>query len=73
MSETEKTLRKGEKVAWSSSEGTIRGTVEKKLTKSTEIKGHHVAATPENPEFLVKSAKTGAVAAHKPAALRKSK
>jgi Hypervirulence associated proteins TUDOR domain len=45
--------------------------VQKKVTSPTEIKGHHVAASEENPEFLVKSDKTGAVAAHKPGALKK--
>ena len=37
-----------------------------------DIKGHHVAASPENPEYLVRSDRTGQVAAHKREALRKS-
>ncbi len=37
----------------------------------TEIKTHHVAASPENPEYLVESDKTGTTAAHKPDALKK--
>jgi len=61
----------GDKVKWESSQGTIAGTVEKKLTRATQIKGHRVAASPENPEFLVKSDKTGAEAAHKPGSLKK--
>lgn len=65
------TFKSGDHVAWKSSQGTVEGTVEKKLTKATDIKGHHVAASPENPEYLVKSAATGAVAAHKPGALDK--
>lgn len=64
-------LKKGDKVEWSSSQGTIEGTVERKLTKPTDIKGHHVAASPDHPEYLVKSDKTGAAAAHKPDALKK--
>jgi hypothetical protein len=36
-----------------------------------KIKDHKVAASPENPEYLVKSGKTGAEAAHKPSELRK--
>jgi hypothetical protein len=47
MSDKKKTIHPGDRVTWSSSEGTIRGTVEKKLTKATTIKGHHVAATPD--------------------------
>ena len=54
---------------WKSSQGTIEGTVEKKLTSPTEIKGHGVKASKENSEYLVKSDKTGAEAAHKPESL----
>lgn len=66
-------FKKGDKVEWESSQGTVKGTVEKKLTKATKIKTHKVAASPENPEYLVKSEKTGAEAAHKPSGLKKRK
>ena len=66
------TLKKGDAVKWTSSQGTVKGKVERKLVKPIEIKGHHVAASPDNPEYLVKSAKTGAVAAHKPGSLKKA-
>lgn len=66
-------LNKGDKVEWETSQGKTSGTVKKKLTEPTEIRGHHVAASEENPEFLVESEKTGKEAAHKPAALKKSK
>jgi hypothetical protein len=36
-----------------------------------QIKRHHVAASPDNPEYLVKSDKTGAEAAHRPGELRR--
>jgi hypothetical protein len=36
-----------------------------------EIKGHHVAVSEDNPEYLVKSEKMGKEAAHKPKSLRK--
>ncbi len=65
------TLKKGDKVTWETSQGETEGTVEKKLTSEREIKGHKVKASPENPEILVKSDKTGAEAAHKPDALKK--
>ena len=65
------TLKKGDTVAWQTSQGETHGTVQRKLTKPTDIKGHHVAASPDNPEYLVKSAKSGALAAHKPGALKK--
>lgn len=61
----------GDSVEWKSSQGTIRGTVKKTLTAPTDIKGHHVAASKDNPELLVQSAKTGALAAHKPDSVKK--
>ena len=36
-----------------------------------QINGHKVAASPENPEYVVRSDKSGAIAAHKPEALTK--
>lgn len=65
-------LKAGDKVSWQSSQGTVHGTVKKKLTAPTDIKGHHVAASPEHPEYLVVSDKTGAEAAHKAEALTKA-
>lgn len=64
-------LQPGDKVEWQSRGKTIEGTVEEKLTEPIDLKGHHVAASPENPEYLVKSDKTGKLAAHKPEALKK--
>lgn len=66
-----KELKKGDKVEWNSSQGTIKGTVEKKVTSPMKIKTHEVKASKENPEYLVKSDKTGAKAAHKPGQLKK--
>ena len=66
-----KQLKKGDHVSWQSSQGKVEGTVQRKVTESMEIKGHHVAASEDNPEYLVKSTKTGAVAAHKPGSLKK--
>ena len=62
----------GDKVQWHSPQGTVHGTIKKKLTAHTTIKGHEVAASPDNPEYLVVSDKTGAEAAHKATALTKA-
>ncbi|MBD1935509.1 MULTISPECIES: DUF2945 domain-containing protein [Cyanophyceae] len=64
-------FKKGDKVKWKTSQGEITGEVKKKLTSPIEIKGHHVAASKDNPEYLVESDKTGKEAAHKPDALEK--
>ena len=64
-------LHKGDKVAWNTSQGETHGTVERKQTSPTRIKGHKVAATEGDPQYIVRSDKTGAEAAHKPEALKK--
>jgi hypothetical protein len=63
-------FKAGDAVEWNSHGGIARGKVKKKLTSRTTIKGHQVAATPDNPEYLVETDK-GGQAAHKPGALRK--
>jgi len=64
-------LKKGDHVRWDTPQGETEGTVEKKLTAPTEIKGHQVKASKDNPEYLVKSDKSGKEAAHKPDELKK--
>ncbi|GAA4008599.1 DUF2945 domain-containing protein [Sphingomonas humi] len=66
----EKTLKAGDKVSWSSHGGSAHGTVKKKLTSPMDIKGHHVAASKDNPEYLVETA-DGKQAAHKAGSLKK--
>ena len=70
---SEKKLKAGDKVSWNSSQGKVNGTVQKKLTAPTDIKTHHVAASPDEPQYLVKSTATGQKAAHKPQALKKTR
>ena len=64
------TFKKGDKVSWQSHGGTAHGKVEKKQTSPTTIKGHKVAASPDNPEYIVRS-DNGGTAAHKPTALKR--
>ncbi len=66
-----KDLKAGDKVEWDYAGNTVKGTVEKKLTSQTQIKGHTAKATKDDPQFMVKSDKTGAKAAHKPEELKK--
>ena len=66
-----KALKKGDKVEWNTSQGKTQGTVEKKQISATKIKGHKVAASKDNPQYIVKSAKSGKKAAHKAQELRK--
>lgn len=66
-----KKLRTGDEVSWNTPQGPTRGTVEKTLTGKSRIKGHDVAASAKEPQYLVRSAKTGKVAAHRRGALKK--
>jgi hypothetical protein len=66
-----KELKTGTKVSWETSQGTTEGKVVKKLTKKTNIRGHEANPSEYDPQYLVKSSKTGKTAAHKPEALKK--
>jgi hypothetical protein len=67
-----KSLKAGDKVSWDSSGGHSPGKVVKKQTTPTQIKGHKVAVSKSNPEYIVKSDKSGKTAAHKPGELKKA-
>ena len=69
---TGKTFKAGDRVSWEHNQGTSTGKVVRKLTSPTKIKTHKVAASKDNPEYLVESTRTGARAAHKPSELRKA-
>lgn len=66
-----KTFTRGERVAWNTSQGETTGEVVERLTDETDVKGHHVAASDDDPQYLVESDRSGARAAHKPEALRR--
>jgi len=68
---TEKSFSKGDKVTWQSHGSTAEGTVEKKITSDTEAAGRQVRASKDEPQYLVKSDKSGGEAVHKPGALTK--
>jgi hypothetical protein len=66
-----KQFKKGDHVAWDTPQGETHGVVERKLTSETHVKGHKAAATPDDPQYLVKSDRSGKEAAHKPDELRR--
>jgi len=66
-------LRRGDSVEWKSHGGTAEGKVVKKISEETEAAGRKVKASPEEPQYLVKSDKSGGEAVHKPTALKKTK
>lgn len=61
----------GDSVEWKSHGNTVEGKVERKITKDTEAAGRTVRASREEPQYLVRSDKTGKDAVHKPSALRR--
>lgn len=68
-----KRFKKGDVVNWDTPQGETEGVVIEELTSETAVKGHKVAASRENPEYLVKSSKSGKLAAHRPEELRPAK
>ncbi|MBC7800465.1 MAG: DUF2945 domain-containing protein [Gemmatimonadaceae bacterium] len=65
------TFKKGDKVSWGSQGHEIEGRVEKKVTSETKIKGHVAKPTKDDPQYVVKSAKSGKEAVHKPDDMKK--
>ncbi len=64
-------FKKGDDVTWKSHGGEAVGKVEKKITSDTEEAGRKVKASKDDPQYLVKSDKSGGEAVHKPSALDK--
>lgn len=64
-----KSLKKGDKVSWNTSLGRTHGRIVRKQTSELHIKDHEVAATKDDPQYVVESDKTGELAAHEPDAL----
>ena len=64
-------LAEGDRVTWKSHGGTAEGTVENKITSDTEAAGRQVRASEDDPQYLVRSDKSGGEAVHRPTALTK--
>ena len=64
-------ISKGDKVSWKSHGSTTEGTVEREITSDTKASGRQVRASEDDPQYEVKSDKSGRTAVHKPSALDK--
>ncbi len=64
-------IKKGDHVTWKSHGGEAEGTVTKEITSETEAAGRTVKASKDEPQYEVKSEKSGRTAVHKPGALHK--
>jgi hypothetical protein len=61
----------GDHVSWNSEAGRVSGRIIKIHTRDFDYKGYTHHATPEEPQYEIKSDKTDHIAAHKGSALRK--
>ena len=62
---------KGDKVEWDSHGSKAIGVVESKVVSDTKLASRVVRASEKDPQYRVKSEKSGGEAVHKPGALRK--
>lgn len=63
------TFQRGDRVVWSVGSGQTTGTVQERTTESVEVDGRTIAATSDDPRYLVKNDRTGTVTGHKPETL----
>ena len=61
----------GDHVGWNSEAGHVSGTIIKVHTRDFDYKGHTHRATPDDPQYEIKSDKTEHVAAHRGKVLTK--
>ena len=64
-------LKVGDRVGWNSEAGHVGGTIIRVNTRDFDDKGHTHRASPESPQYEIKSGKTDHIAAHKGSALTK--
>ncbi len=65
-------FHEGDRVAWKSHGGEAVGEVVEKITEDTEAAGRTVRASEDDPQYLVRSEKSGREAVHKPSALHET-
>jgi hypothetical protein len=61
----------GDRVSWNSEAGRVSGTIVRVHTSNFDLKGYTRHASPDIPQYEIKSTKTEHVAFHKGAALTK--
>jgi len=66
-----KRYKVGDHVSWNSEAGRVSGTIVKVHAADIDYKGYTHHASPDDPQYEIKSDKTSHVALHKGSALRK--
>jgi hypothetical protein len=69
--ETTKRFEVGDHVGWNSEAGRVSGRIIKVHTRDVDYKGHTHHATPDEPQYEIKSDKTDHIAMHKGSALKR--
>jgi hypothetical protein len=64
-------FKRGDHVTWNSEAGRVRGTIQKKVTREITFKGYKRHASKEEPQYIIKSDKTGHLAIHEGSVLKK--
>jgi hypothetical protein len=64
-------FRRGDRVEWNFRGHTVTGRVRKRLVERTDVSGQVVAASKDDPRYLVRSDKSGRETARRPEALRR--
>jgi len=62
-------FHKGDKVQWSSGQGTSTGTVQEYITEDKTVGGNKISASKDDPRYLVENDNTGSVTGHSSDAL----
>ena len=61
----------GDHVSWNSEAGRVSGSITRVVTSKIQFKGYTVHASPDEPQYEIRSDKTDHIAMHKGSALRK--
>lgn len=69
---SEQDFKRGDRVVWSFRGRTVEGVVRKRLTARAEVSGQVVAASKDDPRYVVRSAKSGKETTRRAAALRRA-
>ena len=64
-------FKRGDRVEWNFRGRTVSGRVRRRLTGRTEIGGQVVAASRDDPRYVVRSEKSGKETTRRPGALRR--
>lgn len=67
-----KSAKVGDRVRWNTQQGPTSGTVTRKVTRTAKAGGHTAKASGAEPQYEVRSTRSGKLAIHKAASLRKT-